>query len=407
MRAMDVMTTNVITVSPDTSVQEVAKILSERSISGVPVVDAQNRLVGIVSEGDLLHRVEMGTDRRPDRRTGRRRSWWLDTVGSDEELARAYVKSHGRTARDVMTSEVTSVSETTELADIANLLETKRIKRVPVVRDGKLVGIVSRANLVRALAAAGSRLSADTATDDRTIRQKLLAELQGQEWVHAWAADIIVRDGVVHIWVSDDRPEEEQRALRVAAENVPGVRGVEEHIVPAPMIPPGILAAARNPGLTAAPNGKRRGIKNKAAALASISAMVARRAYARQPFNVDMPSLAPAYARLPVTQRSPRQRRCRFPRRQFHPRPGCDGMCFASLRRRRQWGFANDLVADRRPGWSDILFAGTRPTLGPYRKGETQVRSQRIRSWGGGIRPGRLEDVCCGKNCSASPAHFS
>jgi CBS domain-containing protein len=231
---MDVMTTNVITVSPDTSVQEVAKILSERNISGVPVVDAQNRLVGIVSEGDLLHRVETGTDRR----TGRRRSWWLDTVGSDEELARAYVKSHGRTTKKVMTSEVTSVGETTELADIANLLETKRIKRVPVVRDGKLVGIVSRANLVRALAAAGSRLSADTATDDRTIRQKLLAELQGQEWVHAWAADIIVRDGVVHIWVSDDRPEEERQALRVAAENVPGVRGVEEHIVPAPMIPP-------------------------------------------------------------------------------------------------------------------------------------------------------------------------
>jgi CBS domain-containing protein len=234
MRAMDVMTTNVITVSPDTSVQEVAKILSEQNISGVPVVDAQNRLVGIVSEGDLLHRVEMGTDRR----TGRRRSWWLDTVGSDEDLARAYVKSHGRTARDVMTSEVTAVSETTELADIANLLETKRIKRVPVVKDGKLVGIVSRANLVRALATAGNRLSADTATDDRTIRQKLLAELQGQEWVHTWAADIIVRDGVVHIWVSDDRPEEEQRALRVAAENIPGVRGVEEHIVPAPMIPP-------------------------------------------------------------------------------------------------------------------------------------------------------------------------
>jgi CBS domain-containing protein len=234
MRAMDVMTTNVITVSPDTSVQEVAKILSERSISGVPVVDAQNRLVGIVSEGDLLHRVEMGTDRR----TGRRRSWWLDTVGSDEELARAYVKSHGRTAKDVMTSEVTSVSETTEIADIANLLETKRIKRVPVLSDGKLVGIVSRANLVRALAAAGSRLSADTATDDRTIRQKLLAELQGQKWVHAWAADIIVRDGVVHFWVSDDRPEEERQALRVAAENIPGVRGVEEHIVPAPMIPP-------------------------------------------------------------------------------------------------------------------------------------------------------------------------
>ena len=232
MRAMDVMTTNVITVDPSTSVQEVARLLSERSISGVPVVDSQNRLVGIVSEGDLLHRVETGTERR----VRRRRSWWLDTIGSDEELARDYVKSHGRTAKDVMTRDVISVAETTELADVATLLETKRIKRVPVVRDGQLVGIVSRANLVRALAAAGGQPTSASA-DDRTIRQNLLAELKGREWVHTWAADIIVRDGVVHLWVSDDRPEEERQALRVAAENVPGVRGVEEHVVPAPVIP--------------------------------------------------------------------------------------------------------------------------------------------------------------------------
>jgi CBS domain-containing protein len=233
MRAMDVMTTNVITVGPNTSVQEVATLLSERGISGVPVVDAQDRVVGIVSEGDLLHRVETGTERRVQRR----RSWWLDRIGSDEDLARDYVKSHGRTVKDVMTREVISVTDTTELADIATLLETKSIKRVPVVRDGRLVGIVSRANLVRALAAAGAQMTTEAAGDDRTIRAKLLAELKGQEWVHAWAADIIVRDGVVHLWCSDDRPEEERQALRVAAENIPGVRGVEEHIVPAPVLP--------------------------------------------------------------------------------------------------------------------------------------------------------------------------
>ena len=233
MRAMDVMTTNVITVGPNTSVQEVATLLSERGISGVPVVDAQDRVVGIVSEGDLLHRVETGTERRVQRR----RSWWLDRIGSDEDLARDYVKSHGRTVKDVMTREVIAVTDTTELADIATLLETKGIKRVPVVRDGKLVGIVSRANLVRALAAAGAQMTTEAAGDDRTIRAKLLAELKGQEWVHAWAADIIVRDGVVHLWCSDDRPEEERQALRVAAENIPGVRGVEAHIVPAPVIP--------------------------------------------------------------------------------------------------------------------------------------------------------------------------
>jgi CBS-domain-containing membrane protein len=235
MRASEVMTTNVITVGPDTSVQEIARILSERSISAVPVVDASSRLVGIVSEGDLLHRVETGTERRVQRR---RRSWWLDTIGSDAELARDYVKSHGRTAKDVMTRDVVTVNEDTELADIANLLETKRIKRVPVLKDGKVAGIVSRANLVRALAAAGSPLTADTALDDRTIRERLLAELSGQPWVHSWAADIIVRDNVVHLWISEDRPDEERRALRVAAENIPGVRGVEEHLVPAPLIPP-------------------------------------------------------------------------------------------------------------------------------------------------------------------------
>ena len=109
---------------------------------------------------------------------------------------------------------------------------------MPVVKDGKLIGIVSRANLVRALAAAGSRLNGDTATDDGTIRRNLLTELQGQEWLHTWAADIIVRDGVVHLWMSDDRPREERQALRVAAENISGVRGVKEHLVPAPMIPP-------------------------------------------------------------------------------------------------------------------------------------------------------------------------
>src|SRR5215471_11763246 len=147
MRAMDIMTTEVITVAPTTSVQEVAKLLSERGISGVPVVDADNRVVGILSEGDLLHRVETGTERT----TRERRSWWLDSLASNQ--ARDYVKSHARTARDVMTGDVISVDEMTPLADVAMLLETKRVKRLPVLREGKLVGIVSRANLVRAIAA--------------------------------------------------------------------------------------------------------------------------------------------------------------------------------------------------------------------------------------------------------------
>jgi len=233
MRAMDVMTTNVITVEPNTSVQELATLLSERGISGVPVVDRDSRLVGVVTEGDLLHRTETGTERRIQRR----RSRWLDGFASDQEAARDYVKAHGRIVREIMTPEVISVSDTTELADIATLLETKRIKRVPVLRDGKLVGIVSRANLVRALAMTKSEPAIEADNDDRTIRQKLITELQGQEWVHMWGADIIVRDRIVHLWFSDDRSDEERQAVRIAAENIPGVRQVEEHIVPVPAFP--------------------------------------------------------------------------------------------------------------------------------------------------------------------------
>ena len=193
-------------------------------------------MVGIVSEGDLLHRAETGTERR----TEHRRSCWLDNIASDEDLAREYVKAHGRKVKDVMTANVVAVAETTELADVAMLLETKRIKRVPVVRDGQLVGIISRANLVRALAVTRSDPASEVNNDDRTIREKQLAELMEQEWFKAqrwfkiWAADVIVKDRVVHFWLSNDQSEEERLALRVAAENIAGVRGVEEHMIPAP-----------------------------------------------------------------------------------------------------------------------------------------------------------------------------
>jgi cytochrome c2/CBS domain-containing protein len=207
MRAMDVMTPHVITVDPDTSVQALARLLSERGISGVPVVDRDERLVGTVSEGDLLHRPETGTERRIEHR----RSRWLDRIASDEDLAREYTKSHGRKVKDVTTSNVISVTDTMELTDVATLLETKRIKRVPVVRDGKIIGIISRANLVRALAATGSEPATVVDSDDRTIRDKLLAELMRQEWFKVqqwfkiWAADVIIKDGVVHFWLSNDQ----------------------------------------------------------------------------------------------------------------------------------------------------------------------------------------------------------
>jgi CBS domain-containing protein len=230
MRAMDVMTVRVVTVSPDMSVQDLAKLMSERGISGVPVVE-NDRVVGIVSEGDLLHRAETGTERR----IARQRWRWFDSTPAEE--ARDYVKSHGRKVGEIMTREVIAVGEDTDLAEVASIMETKRVKRVPVLRDGKLVGIISRANLVRALAATPSEVVTAAESDDRAIRAKLLTELNGRDWARVWPADIVVQDGVVHLWLSDDRSEAEREALRVAAENVPGVRRVEEHLVPVPAFP--------------------------------------------------------------------------------------------------------------------------------------------------------------------------
>jgi CBS domain-containing protein len=232
MRARDVMTTDVITVDPDMTVQAFATLLAERGISGAPVVDADGRLVGIISEGDLLHRAEIGTAQR---HRVRRRSWWLDHFAS--ELARDYVKSHARTIREIMTRDVVTVTEDTELAEVASLLESKRVKRVPVMRERKVVGIISRANIVRAVGATKGAPAREGEADDRTIRTRLLAELGREEWAKIWPEDVIVRDGVVHFWISEDEPSEKRQALRVAAETITGVRGVQEHEVPAPMVP--------------------------------------------------------------------------------------------------------------------------------------------------------------------------
>lgn len=233
MRAVDVMTTNVITVTPETSIHALAELLCAHGVSGVPVVDAAGGLVGIVSEGDLLHRAELGTERHPERRRIR----WLDRLASDRDLARDYLKSHARTVADVMTREVVTVADTTGLDEIADLLETKRIKRVAVLRDGVLVGIVSRANLVRALANAESQPPSAADLDDFAIRDALFGALRGKSWAKVWAPDVVVRDKVVHVWCPDDQPEEERQALRVAAENISGVAGVEIHLVRVPMIP--------------------------------------------------------------------------------------------------------------------------------------------------------------------------
>jgi CBS domain-containing protein len=228
MQASDVMTATVISVKPEMSVRDAARVLAEHRISGAPVVDARGRVVGMISEGDLLHRTELGT------LTEGRRSWWLDLISADHDAAN-YIKAHGRTVQDVMTAEVTSIGEATSLSDVATVLESRHVKRVPVLRDGQLVGIVSRANLVQALASITDEPGGDASPSDRDIRAMLMGELAGHKWAFA-GRNIVVRDGVVHLWGSSWSTDS-LRAMCVAAESIPGVKRVEDHTEPYQMMP--------------------------------------------------------------------------------------------------------------------------------------------------------------------------
>ena len=220
MRAADVMVTSVITVGPKASVQEVAKLLLTNRISGLPVVSDQGDLVGIVSEGDLLHRAEAGT--------GRRRPWWLAILTGRDVLAAEYVREHSFKVADVMTRHVITATPDTSLQDIAHLLEKKGIKRVPIVDDGRLVGIVSRANLLQALASGTKK--GETAPSDGTIREDVMARLRAESWTRPSLVNVIVQDGTVELWGIVDS-QTEKRAVRVAAEVTPGVRAVNDNLI--------------------------------------------------------------------------------------------------------------------------------------------------------------------------------
>ncbi len=232
MQARDIMTEQVITVGPDTSVREIATLLLERHISAVPVVDEAGALSGIVSEGDLIHRAEIGTEERG-------RSWWLRLFDDTAELAERYSKSHGAKASDVMTRDVVSVAETASVAEIAELLETKYIKRVPVTRAGKLVGIVSRANIVRALAASPETQVEPMSPDDETIRRKIIDLLRSEPWGNCWNMSVFVTDGVVEFWGTVES-EAERKASRIAAEGIAGVTEVRDRRGLHPHAPTGI-----------------------------------------------------------------------------------------------------------------------------------------------------------------------
>jgi CBS domain-containing protein len=226
MKAADIMTTRVVTAPPEAAIGTIAALMCEHGISAVPIVDPLGRVVGMVSEGDLLRRDETGT--------ARHRSWWLRTLADPDTLADEYAKTHGRTAADVMTRSVVSVTEDTPIADIVDLLERHRIKRVPVVRNGFLVGIVSRANLVRALAVTAPP-SPEVAAEDGAIQAQLKDELARAGFASLGDLDIIVSEGTVHLW-GTYASDSERNAIRIAAEGIPGVRAVADHLNPRPVV---------------------------------------------------------------------------------------------------------------------------------------------------------------------------
>lgn len=221
MNVADVMTRHVISVSPDASVEAAAKQMLERGISGLVVVDAKGELAGVVTEGDLLRRDELGTERH--------RPWWLRMLISPGRQALDFTRTHGRRVRDVMTEEVVTVSADAPLDEVVEAMEQHRIKRVPVTEDNRVVGVVSRADLLRALVVS-SRNHTPPATDDRSLRAAVLDAVDHQSWTPLTTLNVTVRDGVVDLWGTITN-EDERRAISVLAENTPGVKQVNDHLV--------------------------------------------------------------------------------------------------------------------------------------------------------------------------------
>jgi CBS domain-containing protein len=220
MNAADVMVTNVITVHPDVSVKEIAEILLANRISALPVVDEAGSLVGIVSEADLIHRAEVGTE-RPS-------SWWLEFLAGKEALAQDFIKSHARRAADVMTRHVIAVTADTPLTRIVSLLEKHRIKRVPVVDNGKVIGIVSRANLVQALLRSQQDISPQQPVEGSISGDDVVTQLESEPW---WPGNVnvIINDGAAELWgVVESQVQRD--AIRVAIEAIPGLRTISNKI---------------------------------------------------------------------------------------------------------------------------------------------------------------------------------
>lgn len=223
MIASDVMSRKVISIDPDSTVLQAARLMLTHRISGLPVIDAAGKLVGVLSEGDFL--------RRRETRTERHRSRWLEFLMGPGKIATEYTHSHGNKVGEVMTTDVKTVDENAAVEDIVELMEKHRIKRVPVMSGSILVGIITRSNLMHAMVSM-ARVAPDViqSKDDAGIREQLLEEMNKERWAPVALTNVVVRDGVVELWgvLVDERQRE---ALKVVAENIPGVKAVKDHMV--------------------------------------------------------------------------------------------------------------------------------------------------------------------------------
>ena len=219
MRAHQIMTRSVISVTPDTTIVEAANIMLQRHVSGLPVVDETGKLVGVVSEGDFIRRSEIGTQRKRGR--------WLKFILGPGKSAGDFIHEHGRKISDVMTTSPVTITEDTALAEIADIMEQNNVKRLPVVRGDKVVGIVSRANLLQAVASLAREVPDPTADDDH-IRNRVIDALEKNDWC-PFGLNVIVRDGIVHLSgvITEERA---RQAAVVATENVDGVKKVHDHL---------------------------------------------------------------------------------------------------------------------------------------------------------------------------------
>jgi CBS domain-containing protein len=219
MKASEIMTREVVSVASDTPIRDIAKVMLDQHISGVPVID-HGKLVGIITENDLLRRAELGTERTRPR--------WLQFLTSDDTLLTEYIKSRGEAGRDVMTQKVMTVTPDTSIKAVAELMEIRQIKRVPVVDADRVVGIVSRANLVQALASYAPGPAPDVKTDDAFIHAAVCSEIAKIAWTPSpLTNNVIVSHGIVHLW-GFVASEDERRAVLIAARRVAGVKEVRD-----------------------------------------------------------------------------------------------------------------------------------------------------------------------------------